>query len=47
MSASELPLPFGGDPLATYARDLTEAALRGELGTEFEADRADTATTST
>jgi ATP-dependent Clp protease ATP-binding subunit ClpA len=31
MSASELSLPFGGDPLATYARDLTDAALRGEL----------------
>jgi ATP-dependent Clp protease ATP-binding subunit ClpA len=31
MSASELTLPFGGDPLATYTRDLTDAALRGEL----------------
>src|SRR5262249_13139141 len=31
MSASELSLPFGGDPLTTYARDLTDAALRGEL----------------
>jgi ATP-dependent Clp protease ATP-binding subunit ClpA len=31
MSVSEMSLPFGGDPLAMYARDLTEAALRGEL----------------
>ena len=31
MSAPELPLPFGGDPLATFTRDLTAAALAGEL----------------
>ena len=31
MSASELPLPFGGDPLSSFTRDLTEAALAGEL----------------
>ncbi len=43
MSASEISLPFGGDPLAAYTRDLTEAALRGELEPvrcrEHETDR--------
>lgn len=31
MSVSELPLPFGGNPLAAFTRDLTAAALAGEL----------------
>jgi ATP-dependent Clp protease ATP-binding subunit ClpA len=31
VSTPELPISLGGNPLADYTRDLTEAALRGEL----------------